>query len=216
MEHDLFGKPASTFPHHALVERDADAFFPAPDDVARPSQLLGWHRQGKAVGDEQWRHDFERRPGLGKIANGAVDRAAAELDRAGLQYAVSRCDTTTVHRTEIPLIAGQFHKNQYAAVLPVKVDRLSACSQVSGSKGGALSAGFGRMIGSMDAEGGSMFAARSPDHDAIKWNRIMISSLCVSMILIQRVLKTIADAAGGDGAVGARFQPRRRAGGECE
>jgi len=83
------------------IERDADAFFLAPDDVARPLQLVRWHKQRETVGDEQGRDDFECCAGLRNIANGAIDSAPAELDRSGLQRAVARGDSGLVHGVNI-------------------------------------------------------------------------------------------------------------------
>ena len=80
-----------------LVECDADALFLAPDDVARPFQLFRRHEQREAVGDEQWGHDLKCGPGVGQVANRAVDSAAAELDRSGLQRAPPRRDPGLVH-----------------------------------------------------------------------------------------------------------------------
>jgi hypothetical protein len=48
----------------ASIERHADPFFSAPDNTAWPFQLLGRHKQREAVGDEQRRNNFERRPSL--------------------------------------------------------------------------------------------------------------------------------------------------------
>ena len=42
-EHDLFGKPVSTFPDHALVERQ-------PDDLARTVAAVAMSRLGEGVG----------------------------------------------------------------------------------------------------------------------------------------------------------------------
>ena len=69
----------------ALVEPDADPFFLAPGDVARPFQLLRGHKKREAVGDGQRDHDFERGSGLREIPYRAVDCPAAELNGSGLQ-----------------------------------------------------------------------------------------------------------------------------------
>lgn len=69
--------------------------------MAGASQLVARHDQGKAVRDKERSYDFKRRPGLGKVANGAVDRAAAERDRPGLQNTAPRRNSMLVHRVEV-------------------------------------------------------------------------------------------------------------------
>jgi len=81
----------------ASIERDADPSFPAPDDVTRPLQGMGWNDQRKAVGDEKRGYDFERGASLGEVANRAIDRAAAERDRSGLEDAVTRSNSMLNH-----------------------------------------------------------------------------------------------------------------------
>jgi hypothetical protein len=46
-------------------------------------------------------YNFKRRPGLGKVANGAVDRAAAERNRPGLQNTAPRRNPMLVHRVDV-------------------------------------------------------------------------------------------------------------------
>src|SRR6266567_1280875 len=82
----------------ALVERHAHSFFLAPDDVARPLQLVGWNDQREAIGNEKRGDDFERGPGLRKVANGTVDPVATERDRPGLQDAMTRSDSMLIHK----------------------------------------------------------------------------------------------------------------------
>jgi hypothetical protein len=81
----------------ASIEGDADPSFPAPDDVTGPLQWMGWNDERKAVGDEKRGYDFERGAGLGEVANRAVDRAAAERDRSGLEDAVTRSNSMLIH-----------------------------------------------------------------------------------------------------------------------
>ena len=80
-----------------LIEPDADPFFATPNDVTWPFQLLGWHKQREAVRDKQRSNDFQRRSGLRNVPNSAVNWAAAELNRSGLQYALTRCDPLFLH-----------------------------------------------------------------------------------------------------------------------
>jgi hypothetical protein len=89
---DLNGGPGGA----PLVERDADPFFPAPDDVARPADLVGLNDQREAVGNEKRGEDFERGPGCREVANRAVEGAAAERDRPGFQDAMARGDSMLI------------------------------------------------------------------------------------------------------------------------
>src|SRR5471030_1681820 len=90
-----------------LVERNPDAFFLSPNDMARPLQLPIFDEEGEPVRDEEWACDVERRSGLRKIANGAVHSAAAELNRPVLQDAVARSSRTFNHGIEIRRIPKQ-------------------------------------------------------------------------------------------------------------
>jgi hypothetical protein len=81
----------------ASIEGDADPSFPAPDDVTRPLQWMGWDDEREAVGNEKRGYHFERGASLGKVAHRAVDRAAAERDRSGLQDAVARGGSMLIH-----------------------------------------------------------------------------------------------------------------------
>jgi hypothetical protein len=80
------------------IERHADPPFPAPDDVARPAYLRALNDQGETVGNEQRGHDFERRPRIRNVANGAVDGSTAERYRSGLQYPMPWCYPVFIHR----------------------------------------------------------------------------------------------------------------------
>ena len=81
----------------ASIECDAHPSFPAPDDVTRPLQWMGWNDERKALGDEKRGYDFERGASLGEVANRAIDRAAAERDRSGLEDAVTRSHSMLIH-----------------------------------------------------------------------------------------------------------------------
>jgi hypothetical protein len=69
-----------------LLEGHTDSSFLAPDDAAWPLQVVGLHSEGEVVGDKERGDDFKRRACLRYVANSAVNRGAAELDRSGLQY----------------------------------------------------------------------------------------------------------------------------------
>ena len=76
----------AAFAEADLLEGHADSALFAPDDAAWPLQLVGLHSEGEAVGNKERGYDFKRCAGLRDVANSAVNRAAAELDRSGLQY----------------------------------------------------------------------------------------------------------------------------------
>ena len=86
------------------VEGHADAFFLAPNDVTRPPQPIARDAQGKPLGKPQGAVDFERRAGLGDVANRAGDRVSAELDRSGFEDAMTRCDTMLGHDQMIDVV----------------------------------------------------------------------------------------------------------------
>ena len=52
-------------------------------------------------GDSERAGDIKSSAGGGDIADRAVDRAAAELDRSGLQHPLSGCNPLLVHRAII-------------------------------------------------------------------------------------------------------------------
>jgi hypothetical protein len=62
-----------------LVERDADPFFLAPDDMAGEARAIG--DQGEALRDPDRAGDVEGCSRSRSIADHAIDRAAVELDR---------------------------------------------------------------------------------------------------------------------------------------
>src|SRR5262249_36577318 len=73
----------------ASVELHADALFLAPDHPAGQLRSIGLEEQGEIFRDADRARDLEGGAGFGEIADRAVDRAAAELDRSALQHAMS-------------------------------------------------------------------------------------------------------------------------------
>jgi hypothetical protein len=67
----------------ASIKRNPDAPRLPPNDMARPTWVVGLDDQFEPVRDEQWGYDLERSAGVRNIANRAVDYAAAETDGAG-------------------------------------------------------------------------------------------------------------------------------------
>src|ERR1022692_691649 len=96
----LLGSPGAA--SRLRIEGDPDTPILAPGDMTGAFQMVGRHDQDKAVWDEERGHDFKRGPGLRKIAHGAVDRAAAERDRSGLQDTPTRCNPVLIHRAGVP------------------------------------------------------------------------------------------------------------------
>ena len=82
-------------------ERYADAFLLAPDDVAGSRQLIGPNNQRESVRNIERAQDFERRPGVRKVAHMTVNCFAAALNRAGLQDTATRYNPLMVHRAGI-------------------------------------------------------------------------------------------------------------------
>jgi hypothetical protein len=81
----------------ALVERDADPIFFTPNDVAGPLDLVACYKKREAVRNEQRGDYFERCTGFRDVPNGAVNPAAAELNRSSLQHAATWRDPVFVH-----------------------------------------------------------------------------------------------------------------------
>ena len=73
------------------IENDPDPSFLTPDDMTGPYQAVRWDDQVEPVGDEKRGHHLEGGAGIGNVANGTVDGAAAEADRAGFENAAARC-----------------------------------------------------------------------------------------------------------------------------
>ena len=88
-------------PALALVERDADAFFFTPNDMATPLELIARYKKRETVRDKQGGGYFERSAGFRDVANDAVNSTAAELNGSGLQCAATFCNPVMTHRAEI-------------------------------------------------------------------------------------------------------------------
>ena len=82
---------------HALVERDADPIFFAPNYVAGPLDLIACYKKREAVRNEQRGDYFERSTGFRDVPNDAVNPAAAELNRSSFQHAATWRDPVFVH-----------------------------------------------------------------------------------------------------------------------
>jgi len=63
------------------------------DNTASKPLLVSRYDQGETFRDTQGALDFESRSGIGNIANGAIDDAAAELNFGSLQDAVTRSNS---------------------------------------------------------------------------------------------------------------------------
>src|SRR5450631_2262063 len=92
----VFGKERSSA-EAASIEDHADPLFPAPDDVAGQVLPVGPEHQREFIGDAHRAGHLERRPDIRHVANHAIDPAAAELDRSGLQDAMTREDSLFIH-----------------------------------------------------------------------------------------------------------------------
>lgn len=78
-------------------ERNADAPFLAPDDIAMLARLAALDRQRDLVGNAHRARNLKTGSDRGDIANGARDRGAVELDRSGLEYPLPRLCTSLLH-----------------------------------------------------------------------------------------------------------------------
>jgi hypothetical protein len=74
-----------------LAERYPDATLLAPHDMAAQMQFFAGHNERKLFGDAGLVGYLQRRAGAGQVADHAIDRAAAELNRSGSQDAVAGC-----------------------------------------------------------------------------------------------------------------------------
>jgi hypothetical protein len=92
----------------ALIERDADPLFFAPDHMTGHVKPVSREHQREVFGDANRAGDVQRRPGIRHIADHAIDGAAAELDGPGLQYAMT-CD--------VPLLG---HEARYRKLLRIR------------------------------------------------------------------------------------------------
>src|SRR5690242_11804134 len=80
----------------ASDKRHADPLLLAPDHPTLFAQAVCRDHERAALGDANGAVDVERRSGIRQVADGAVDPPAAELDRSGLQYAVTWCRSLVV------------------------------------------------------------------------------------------------------------------------
>jgi hypothetical protein len=83
-------------PLRLLIEGDADSLFFAPNDPA--GQMIAPGHQGELLGDSERAGDLQGRTGRRDVADGAIDRAAAELDLSGFEDPLSVCNPVLVHR----------------------------------------------------------------------------------------------------------------------
>src|ERR1700758_4673716 len=79
-----------------LSEGDSDPLFLAPDHAAEPGRAVD--HQVELSRDADRAGDIEGCAAIGKIADGAIDRAAAELDFSAFQDPASGCNPVFVHR----------------------------------------------------------------------------------------------------------------------
>jgi hypothetical protein len=70
----------------------------APDDVTRPLQLLGLNDQRETIRNEKRGYDFQRGPGLRKVATVQSIGTAPERDGFGFQDAMARSSSMLIHR----------------------------------------------------------------------------------------------------------------------
>jgi hypothetical protein len=80
-----------------LTEPHTDPLFLAPDYGAGQMRSIGLNDEREAFGDADGARDIECGTGIGEVANRAVDRAAAELDRSGLEHTMPRSVPPFVH-----------------------------------------------------------------------------------------------------------------------
>src|ERR1700753_2423759 len=81
-----------------IVERHAEAFFFAPDDMAAPGAAVRGYGEHEAVRKPDRALDLDRSTRRRDIADHAIDLAAAELDRPGFQDTVARGSPSFVHQ----------------------------------------------------------------------------------------------------------------------
>jgi hypothetical protein len=73
----------------ALLERDADPFFLHPHNAAWHVASIRRQDQDEVLGDSNWAYYVEHCAGTRQIANHAIGRAVAELNRSSPQYAMA-------------------------------------------------------------------------------------------------------------------------------
>jgi hypothetical protein len=69
-----------------LIEPNAYALSPPPDYATRKAKRIPRHHEVELVGNADGALDAERSASRRRVAHGTVDGAAAELNRARLQY----------------------------------------------------------------------------------------------------------------------------------
>ncbi len=87
------------------IEAHADPVGLPPHRMAGQKQPVAGHGQGEIRGNPGLADDLERRSGGRKIAEGTIDRAAAEFNRTGLQYPVASIAARFHHRAGSVLLA---------------------------------------------------------------------------------------------------------------
>jgi hypothetical protein len=95
------GKPVSTFPDHALTERDAEPLFLAPHDVGMPAYLAAADAQRDLVGNACRARNLEAGADGGDVANDAIDSRAVELNGSGLEYALPQECASLMHSIDL-------------------------------------------------------------------------------------------------------------------
>jgi hypothetical protein len=80
-----------------LGECHADPRLPAPDNEAMLALLAGDNIQCDFVGYAYGARHVQRRSGLGHVADGAIDPAAVELNRSGLEDPLPLCCASLFH-----------------------------------------------------------------------------------------------------------------------
>jgi hypothetical protein len=83
----------SSFDHETSIESDADPLLFPPDDVAGRMMSVSLQNQSETIGDTYRSGYVQGGSRMGQVANHAIDRAAAELDRSSLQDAMTICTT---------------------------------------------------------------------------------------------------------------------------
>jgi hypothetical protein len=80
-----------------LYECHADPRLPAPDNEAMLALLAGDNIQCDFVVYAYGARHVQRRSGLGHVADGAIDPAAVELNRSGLEDPLPLCCASLFH-----------------------------------------------------------------------------------------------------------------------
>ena len=80
-----------------LLERDADAVFLTPDDLAGAAGAINSHQKHELVGYAERAGYLQRRSGSRLISNDAVNRSAVELNGSGFQRTVAERTSLIIH-----------------------------------------------------------------------------------------------------------------------